>query len=65
MPVDARTYDESVEYHCQLPDKFVRISHRTIDLGPLGTSSATQWHGFNATISSTTTNRAVRRPSRW
>ena len=41
------TYDESVEYHCQLPDKFVRISHRTIDLGPLGTSSATQWHGFN------------------
>lgn len=40
-------YDESVEFHCQLPDKFVRISHRTMDFGPLGTGSATQWHGFN------------------
>jgi len=36
-----------LEISCELPDKFVRMTHRRIDMGPMGSSDMTEFRGFN------------------
>ena len=39
--------EDSVDFACALPDRFVEHSHHSSNLGPLGMSSVSERHGFN------------------
>ena len=46
-----------LEISCELPDKFVRMTHRRMDMGPMGSSDITELQSFRR-------GRCRRRPTR-
>jgi hypothetical protein len=36
-----------LEISCELPDRFVRMTHRRVDMGPMGSGDITEFRGFN------------------
>jgi hypothetical protein len=45
--VGPAVFDSDLEIDCVLPDKFVRITRRTMSRGPMGTFDMTERRGFN------------------